>query len=113
MKIIKAHPVHLILGLVVWSFWFVVLYGGLSVACEVAPPPEEAGIWNWINGSLLLLTLAITAGLLVLAWGCLQAAPGIKSNERFMLRTGAGLYLLSAVSAFVVALPVLVFPPCV
>ena len=37
------HPVHLILGLCVWSIWFVVLYGGLSVACQLTPPEPQQG----------------------------------------------------------------------
>ena len=37
------HPLHLFLGLIIWSAWFVFLYGGLSVACEFAPPGVEQG----------------------------------------------------------------------
>lgn len=109
---VTAHPLHMVMGLVIWSLWFVVLYGGLSVACEVAAPPVDAGIWNWINISLLLLTLATTGALLLMAWACLRAAPGVKSNARFMLRIAAAVYLLSAISALVVALPVVIYPPC-
>ncbi|RUO25942.1 hypothetical protein CWE09_04235 [Aliidiomarina minuta] len=113
MKQITAHPLHLVLGLVVWSVWFVALYGGLSVACEVAPPAAEAGALTWINASLLVLTLATTGVLLLLAWASLRAAPALKSNRRFILRIAAAIYLLSALSALFIGLPVVILPPCV
>ena len=37
-----THPIHLIVGLTLWSVWFVAVYSGLSVACAVNPPPPEA-----------------------------------------------------------------------
>ncbi len=70
------HPLQLTLGLIVWSVWFVALYGGLSVACAVAPPAATLGALTWINGLLLLLTLATTALLAYWAHGCWRAAGG-------------------------------------
>ena len=34
------NPIHIPLGLVLWSVWFVALYGGLSVDPAAAPAPE-------------------------------------------------------------------------
>ena len=47
-----THPIHLIVGLTLWSVWFVAVYSGLSVACAVNPPPPEAR-------SLTLLSVAL------------------------------------------------------
>jgi len=37
------------IGLSLWSLWFVVLYGGLSVGCDLRPPDSGAGRVTWIN----------------------------------------------------------------
>ena len=112
-----AHASHLVLGLVVWSLWFVALYGGLSVGCAVSPPPASAGALTWLNGTLLLLTLLVTALLLVQARRCLVAvAPSGKSGTglaRFLLAVSAALYLASAAATLAVGLPVIMLPPCV
>lgn len=112
-----AHPAHLVLGLAVWSVWFVVLYGGLSVACAVAPPAPTTGALNWINGVLLLLTLLVTALLLVQTRRCLSAVR--RSHDRpasrlsgFLPAVSGALYLASAVATLAVGLPVIMLPPC-
>uniref|UniRef100_UPI0017EDA1FE hypothetical protein n=1 Tax=Methylibium sp. TaxID=2067992 RepID=UPI0017EDA1FE len=74
MKAAASHPLQLVLGLTLWAVWFCVAYGGLSVACAVAPPPPERGAWTWVNGSLLLLTLATVLLLAWAAWRCTRAA---------------------------------------
>jgi hypothetical protein len=110
------HPMHLVLGLVLWSVWFVAMYGGLSVACVVAPPAEAAGALTWINGVLLLLTLFTTALLLYAAWRCWQAAGAADVDEkqaRFVARVSAAVYLASAGAVLAVGLPVIVLPPCI
>ncbi len=45
-----THPIHLAVGLTLWSVWFVAVYSGLSVACAVTPPPPEAGALNSTRG---------------------------------------------------------------
>ncbi|OOG21018.1 hypothetical protein B1C78_16795 [Thioalkalivibrio denitrificans] len=112
-----AHPAHLVIGLVVWSVWFVVLYGGLSVACAVAPPAPSTGALTWINGVLLLLTLLVTGALLVQARHCLTAVR--RSHDRpasglmrFLPAVSGALYLASAVATLAVGLPVIMLPPC-
>jgi hypothetical protein len=33
-----THPLQLVPGLIIWALWFIAIYGGLSVACALAPP---------------------------------------------------------------------------
>ncbi len=113
MGLSRTHPLHLILGLSVWAVWFVVLYGGLSVACKLAPPAPAAGALSWINMLLLPLTLVVVA---LLAWAarwCWQGHADSDSLKRFMARSAACLYLLSALATLAVALPTLFLPPCI
>ncbi|TVP60541.1 MAG: hypothetical protein EA349_01170 [Halomonadaceae bacterium] len=111
------HGAHLVMGLVIWSLWFVALYGSLSVVCSLAPPAIEAGPLNWLNAGLLVITLLTTGLLGVAAWRCWQLSPDKQANNfplgRFMGRLAAAIYLLSAVSTLAVGLPVLVLPPCI
>ncbi|MFA5494373.1 MAG: hypothetical protein WC247_06315 [Porticoccaceae bacterium] len=109
------HPLHLVLGLIVWAAWFVAMYGGLSVVCSVAPPAPALGARTWINAALLALTAVITALLLIQGWRCWRAsAPAGEGspNQRFIGRVAAGAYLLTAVSTLMIGLPVIVLPPC-
>ncbi|MGX5913822.1 hypothetical protein ACR0ST_03725 [Aliidiomarina sp. Khilg15.8] len=112
MKIVSAHPWHLVAGLVIWALWFVILYGGLGVACAIAPPPSDAGVLNWINLSLLLLTL-VTAGYLAtcafLSW---RYSRGSDNQSRFILRTAAAVYLTSAFATLAIGFPLGVVMPC-
>src|SRR5690606_24635178 len=82
MSRLREHPLHAILGLVIWSLWFVALYGGQGVGCALAPPPVEDGAATWLNAALGLFTLLIVAllvGLALFSWR--SAAPG--SPQRF------------------------------
>lgn len=109
-----SHPLHLLLGLIVWSVWFVVLYGGLSVACAVAPPEAADGALTWLNGLVLIAALLVFAGLLGAAWRCWNAASqaGGEQEARLTAQIGAGVYLLSAVASLALGLPGMVLPPC-
>ncbi|WP_198411302.1 hypothetical protein [Marinimicrobium alkaliphilum] len=110
-----THPVHTTLGLLLWALWFVVLYGGLSIVCAVAPPAAASGALTGLNGGLLLLTATVLALLAIMTWRCWRAgkaqAPG--SSERFMARLGAGAHGVSALATLWIGLPVVVLPPCV
>lgn len=107
-----SHPAQLLLGLTLWSLWFVILYGGLSVACELAPPAPGQGALTAINAGLALLTLT-TLGLLAwLAWRGLTAGRVSVGGSRFIALTGAGLHLFSAAGVAFVGLPILALPPC-
>jgi hypothetical protein len=117
MKLPASHPLHLVLGLTLWFVWFCVVYGGLSVACAVAPPAPEAGSFNPVNASLMLLTI-LTA--VLLAWAARRCrrdaqqfpAASPPGRKRFVADASAALYALAAVSTLVVGLPLLVLPPC-
>ena len=107
------HPAQIVLGLSIWALCFVLLYGALSVACVVAPPDVTAGIFNWLNASLLLLTLATTALLLWLAWRCWASARALSdTREHFVPRIAAACHLAAAGATLMLGLPVIALPPC-
>lgn len=111
-----GHAAHLVLGLVVWSLWFVILYGGLSVGCALAPPSGEQGAWTWINGVLLALAIIFTVGLLAGAYASWRHAPPAdsgKAKARFLGRVAAAVYLFAALASLAISLPVLLLPPCI
>lgn len=108
------NPIHIPLGLVLWSIWFVTLYGGLSVGCALAPPDPAQGQWTWLNGLLALLSLFTMAALLGLAWLFQRAARNEREGQsaRFVARLAAGVNLIGAIATVFVALPTLSLPPC-
>lgn len=102
------HVAHALLGLAIWAVWFVLLYGGLSVACAVAPPSVSDGSLNWLNTSLLVLTLGTTVLLLFLAWRSWSH----RRQSEFFAIVAAGCHLSAAGATLLVGLPVLALPPC-
>ena len=114
MRLFPHHGVHLIIGLTVWSVWFVVLYGGLSVGCQLAPPLLAEGAVNWLNILLGLSTRMVVAVLLALARHLWRQHAGHEQQvRRHICMTAAALYLISAFATLAVALPVLFLPPCI
>jgi cytosine/uracil/thiamine/allantoin permease len=116
------HPVQLVLGLIIWSLFFVAVYSGLSVGCAFAPPSPEQGALTWINASVLLLMLATMIYLLCNAYYCWRARLPSKSSDNqgqpqkvreFIARIAASEYLLAAVATLLVGLPSVYLPPCV
>jgi len=110
------HPAQLVFGLVIWSGWFVLLYGGLSVACEFAPPPDKRGALTWLNGVMLFCGAILAVLLVWLARRCWNVAPAHDDgdgNGRFVARIAAAVYLIAALAAFALTLPSVVLPPCV
>ncbi|MFY0990384.1 hypothetical protein [Halomonas sp. C05BenzN] len=112
LRLAAGHPLQLVLGLTIWSLWFVTVYGGLSVACAVAPPAPAQGAMTGLNGGLGLLTLATLGLLLWLAGWCLGAARRSSGRGRFMAALAAGLHLFSAAGVAFVGLPLVTLPPC-
>ena len=109
---------HLVLGLIIWSVWFVFLYAGLSLACEFAPPAAAEGPRTWINDLMIAVAIAVSGGLLYASYRCsragLEAMAGISGSSRAFLRTiSSSVYLVSAAGALALVLPGLVLPPCV
>lgn len=114
MRLSPHHSIHLIIGLTVWSAWFVVLYGGLSVACQMAPPQPASEPLNWLNTLLAVSTLAVVAGLLWVAWQLWRRhADNPEPLRRYICLTSVALYLISAFATLAVAMPVLFLPPCI
>jgi hypothetical protein len=117
MKPAPTHALQLPFGFIVWSVWFVAMYGGLSVGCALAPPPPAAGALTWLNGALAALTVLTCGWLLGCARRCWRAATlGAAAGEtqgRFVPMVGAGLHLAAAVATAFVGLPLAGLPPCV
>jgi hypothetical protein len=108
-----THPLQLVLGLVVWSAWFVALYGGMSVGCALAPPDVARGPLTWINGALLVLTVATLAPLLYWSLRCWRARKASANREqRFLATMGAAVHMVAAGAVAAIGLPILVLPPC-
>lgn len=112
------HAWHLVLGLTLWFAWFCATYGGVAVACAVAPPPPEAGPLTWVNAVVLGLAVACTAGFGVAAWWCARAARAERARpaaarRRFIARSSAWLYATAALATALVALPAVLLVPCV
>lgn len=108
----KPNAWHLVAGLTLWFAWFCATYGGLAVACAVAPPPPAQGAWTWLNAAVLLLGVAFTAAFGLASRACARAT-GHDERERFMARAGTALYAVAALSTLLVALPAVVMTPCV
>jgi len=109
-----------VLGLSLWFIWFCATYGGVAVACAVAPPPIEQGPLNWINASVLVLAAFTTAGFAAGARINAQSAQSTRglpegnsaARQRFVARVAVALYITAAISTAVVALPALLLAPC-
>lgn len=110
-----THPLQLALGLIVWSVWFVALYGGLSVGCALAPPDAGLGARTGLNALLAALT-AIAFGWLVWqlrrCWRAARSRPDDAPSRRFITTLSAGIYAVAAVSTLAIGIPVLSLPPC-
>ncbi|WP_213478652.1 hypothetical protein [Marinobacter lipolyticus] len=110
-------PVHLVLGPVIWSAWFVLLYGGLSVACEFAPPDPEQGAGTPINVVMIASAVLLAVGLVYLSYRCTHggSAPltGTHDPARSFIRgMSSSMYVVSAAGIIALTIPSLVLPPC-
>jgi hypothetical protein len=107
-----THPLHFVIGLTLWCIWFVAVYGGHAVACAVAPPAPEQGVFTMVNAMLLLVSIAATLVLAALTLGCCREAKLHEGRFRFNAAVSAGLYLFSALGVVFTALPIVGIPPC-
>ncbi|KKO49191.1 hypothetical protein VT06_08075 [Arsukibacterium sp. MJ3] len=125
-----GHPAQLVIGFTIWSIWFIAMYAGLSVACQLAPPAEQQGALTWLNGALFGLTLLVVTLLLWLARRsgryCISLAAQANDNQgnsklnanakggvrRFIGFGSTMLYLIAAAATLAGGLPMLVFTPC-
>lgn len=113
----KPNAWHLVIGLALWFAWFSATYGGVAVACAIAPPSSAQGAWTWINAVVLALAVACTAAFGWAAWfgarGVQRLRPDTHARDHFLARTGTALYGVAALSTALVALPAVMMPPCV
>ncbi|MDO8863429.1 hypothetical protein Q6D67_17145 [Haliea sp. E1-2-M8] len=111
-----GHPLHLVLGPMLWAGWFVALYASLSVVCSRIPPATSQGAMTWLNGILLLGTVIVALLLATLSYQCWRAASANSSgngSREFIGRVSAGAYLLTASSTLILGVPVILLPPCI
>ena len=120
-RTLAERPWQLLVGLGIWSLWFLAVYVGVSVACAIGPPPGAHSAFNAVNAGLLLLTAATAAGL---GWAALACARSMRrlppgsaspaaSRRRFVAGAAAALHGVAAVATVFVGLPLLALPPCV
>lgn len=108
-------PLLMVLGLIIWSIWFVLMYGFLSVACAITPPtPLHA--FTWLNSALMITTVITVLLLLYLTdycWHRLQRLDvGKTQSNRFTLWIAVGVSLIAAGATLSIGIMVLFFPPC-
>ncbi|KAA0011747.1 hypothetical protein F0A17_10485 [Billgrantia pellis] len=108
-----THPIHLVGGHTIWGIWFIAIYGGLSVACSVAPPAPGRDTLTGINVAVGVSTLATAALLVWLTWACVRASrrAGVR-RERFFGLVSAGNYLFAVGATLFVGYPAVFLPPC-
>jgi hypothetical protein len=119
-----GHPAQLVIGLTLWFVWFSVLYGGLAVACAVAPPAVAQGALNGASIGMLALTVVTGAALGWMAWAVGRSAGRAGAGEAidegsegsrpgpFIARVSAVLHGIAAVCTLVVGIPLVWLPPC-
>lgn len=131
MLLSPYHPLQLAWGLLIWSVYFIVMYGGLSVACSTAPPQADEGPFTWVNFALLLLTLLTSALLLYQAHRCRRisrqspSAPAsevdlrdagsdqLENFREFIATMAIGVNFFAGVVTLLVGAPVAMLAPCV
>lgn len=128
------HPMQLALGFIIWSVYFVAIYAGLSIGCAFDPPPSSQGVINWLNGSLLILTLVVGCGLLWQARRCWRArddhpqppreqevhapensarlGPRLGQSRSLIVHVALGVNLIGGLATLAIGAPLLVLMPC-
>lgn len=108
-----THPMQLVWGLLLWSLWFVVLYGVQALHCVLAPV-RAARQPTELNIALLLAAAVLTGCMIWLMSRCLKACgqPGLPPTARFIALAGTVLHGTAAFSTLFVALPLWRLPPC-
>ncbi len=107
-----THPLHFVIGLTLWCTWFVAVYGGHAVACAVAPPAPEQGVFTLVNALLLVVSFVAIGILAALTVGCYRMAKHHQGRLRFNASVSAGLYLFSTLGVVFAAMPIIGIPPC-
>ncbi len=130
MTVSPYHPAQLALGLVIWSVYFVAVYSGLSIGCALQAPDADNGPRNWLNLSLLVLTLLTAGWLLGQAYRCWRTPasahqpdsaerasrePGsgqLTSFRKFIASVALGVNLVAGIATLAIGTPLIVLAPC-
>jgi len=110
-----SHPLQIALGLVIWSGYFVALYTGLSLGCQMESASVNSLTPTWLNHVLWGLTLVVACGLLLQGYRCwrwLSHHPQESDANRFIAKVALAVYGLSAFATLVTGAPTLVLGPC-
>lgn len=107
MKLPAEHPLHLVIGLTIWSVFFIAAYSGLSVYCSAAQETDAGGLKNPLNLGLLALTAATCVVLGILANWCWRSA------KKFPGKVSAGVYIAAVIATIGVGMPVIFLPACI
>jgi len=105
IKIAPDHPIHLIVGLTLWSLWFIGIYAGVSIYCTHEDPASAVGgksakLALWLATGVTGLTLTLLA---IICW---------KQGAGFTAQVSAGLYIAAAIATVAVAIPASGLPLC-
>ncbi len=130
MTVSPFHPAQLALGLIIWSVYFVAVYSGLSIGCSLQAPDADQGPRNWLNLSLLLLTLTTAGWLLWQAYRCWRTParahqpdsaerasrePGseqLAGFRKFIASIALGVNLVAGIATLAIGMPLTVLAPC-
>jgi hypothetical protein len=107
VKLPAEHPLHLVIGLTIWSAFFIAAYGGLSVYCSAATETDVGGLKNPLNLGLLALTAGTSVVLGILANWCWRSA------KKFPGKVSAGVYIAAVIATIGVGMPIIFLPPCI
>lgn len=113
------HPLQIVLGLTIWTVWFLVLYGGVSVSCALGGQALRDGPLTFVNLGFGILTLVVAALLTRLASVCARAArtrsgaTAQGESRRFVASIAAAAHASAALATLFVGLPLLALAPCV
>tara|TARA_B100001146_G_C15752158_1_gene252134 strand:- start:18 stop:374 length:357 start_codon:yes stop_codon:yes gene_type:complete len=109
-----THPLHLVMGFMIWALWLVLIYAGLSLGCMAAASPETLEAQSWLNIALLGFTMIISALLLWIGIRCWRFPPTEenKKQARFILRVSGAVYFCAAIATLAGSIPTLMLPPC-
>lgn len=77
---------QLVLGLTLWSIWFVAIYSAMSVACAVMPAAPGAAWPTALSLALLALSAATALLLAAAAWRCWRALRCLNATRANVMR---------------------------
>ncbi|MBU4611326.1 hypothetical protein IMZ29_12530 [Achromobacter sp. GG226] len=119
MSTFPRGPVSLLImtgGVIVWSVCFVVLYGGMSLACTQGWFDVTLAGLHGINWMLVVLWVAHLVLLALMTWvslGHLRMTPREDASTRFGWRTTFVLNVVGLAGTVWIGFPILMTVPCI